>query len=136
MYKTILVPIDLGHAERGKAMLDVASYLVDKGGRIIVANVIEDIPNHVAAQIPNDLLKDTTDNAREEIEGMAKAAGISAEIEVRHGRPSTAINSIAEAKGADLIVIASHRPGLQDYLLGSTAAGVVRHAQCSVLVMR
>ena len=36
----------------------------------------------------------------------------------------------------DCVVIASHRPGLQDYLLGSTAARVVRHAACSVHVLR
>ena len=38
--------------------------------------------------------------------------------------------------GADLLIIASHRPGLQDYFLGSTAAHVVRHAACSVHVIR
>jgi nucleotide-binding universal stress UspA family protein len=43
---------------------------------------------------------------------------------------------VAEEKGADLIIIASHRPGLKDYFLGSTAAKVVRHAKCSVLVIR
>ena len=37
---------------------------------------------------------------------------------------------------ADLIIIASHKPGFQDYFLGSTAAKVVRHAPCSVLVVR
>jgi nucleotide-binding universal stress UspA family protein len=42
----------------------------------------------------------------------------------------------AKEIGADLIVIASHRPGLQDYFLGSTAARVVRHAECAVLVDR
>ena len=35
-----------------------------------------------------------------------------------------------------MIVIASHDPGLVDYLLGSVAARVVRHAHCSVLVTR
>ena len=42
----------------------------------------------------------------------------------------------AKEKNADMIIIASHRPGLQDYFLGSTAAKVVRHATCSVLVVR
>ena len=42
----------------------------------------------------------------------------------------------AEDDKVDLIIIASHKPGLQDYFLGSTAARVVRHASCSVLVVR
>jgi len=46
------------------------------------------------------------------------------------------ILEMAKAKNVDLIVIASHKPGIADYLLGSVAAGVVRHAKCSVHVMR
>jgi nucleotide-binding universal stress UspA family protein len=42
----------------------------------------------------------------------------------------------AEAWGADLIVVGSHRPVMSDYLLGSNAKTIVRHAQCSVLVVR
>ncbi len=37
---------------------------------------------------------------------------------------------------ADLIVVGSHRPNWSTYLIGSNAANIVRHAQCSVLVMR
>ena len=37
---------------------------------------------------------------------------------------------------ADLIVVGSHRPVMADYLLGSNAKTIVRHAQCSVLVVR
>ncbi|MBT8411941.1 MAG: universal stress protein, partial [Octadecabacter sp.] len=36
----------------------------------------------------------------------------------------------------DCIIMASHQPGLEDYFLGSTAARVVRHAKCSVHVIR
>ena len=55
---------------------------------------------------------------------------------MRSGHAYNTILDEAEKSGADLIIIASHRPGLQDYLLGSTAAKVVRHANCSVLVVR
>ncbi|MFQ5760821.1 MAG: universal stress protein, partial [Acidiferrobacterales bacterium] len=43
---------------------------------------------------------------------------------------------VAEKAGCDLIVMASQRPELKDYLLGPNAARVVRHANCSVLVAR
>jgi len=42
----------------------------------------------------------------------------------------------AEAAEADLVVVGSHRPAMKDYLLGTNAARVVRHARCSVLVAR
>ncbi|MDH3579427.1 MAG: universal stress protein [Hyphomicrobiales bacterium] len=136
MYKTILVPIDLSDAERGKPMIEIARKLGDKDGKIVLINVVEDIPGYVAVELPKELLVKTREDAHEALKAMAKAGGIKADVEVRSGSPRTAILSLAEEKDADLIIIASHRPGLQDYLLGSTAARVVRHAKCSVLVVR
>ena len=42
----------------------------------------------------------------------------------------------AESVKADLIVIGSHRPAMSTYLLGSNATTIVRHAPCSVMVVR
>ena len=42
----------------------------------------------------------------------------------------------AERWGADLIIIASHRPGMDRFLIGSVASAIVRRAKCSVLVLR
>jgi nucleotide-binding universal stress UspA family protein len=42
----------------------------------------------------------------------------------------------ARELGCDCIVMGSHRPELKDYLLGPNAARVVRHAPCSVMVVR
>jgi nucleotide-binding universal stress UspA family protein len=52
------------------------------------------------------------------------------------GHSARSILDYAEAHDVDCIVIASHRPGLQDFFLGSTAARVVRHATCAVHVVR
>jgi len=46
------------------------------------------------------------------------------------------ILGIAEEASADLVVVGSHRPAMKDYLLGTNASRVVRHARCSVLVAR
>ena len=43
---------------------------------------------------------------------------------------------VAEEIKPDQIVIGAHRPGLQDFLLGPNTARVVRHAKCSVNVIR
>jgi hypothetical protein len=42
----------------------------------------------------------------------------------------------ADAWGADLIIVGSHSPSMGTYLLGSNAQKIVRHANCSVLVVR
>jgi nucleotide-binding universal stress UspA family protein len=46
------------------------------------------------------------------------------------------ILDFARQHSVDLIVMASHRPELSDYLLGPNAARVTRHAACSVMVVR
>ncbi|MDV6344709.1 universal stress protein [Nitrosomonas sp. Is37] len=52
------------------------------------------------------------------------------------GKPEVEIIRIANEEGVDLIVVGSHgRHGLA-LLLGSTASGVLHHAQCDVLAVR
>lgn len=136
MYKTILVPIDLADSEKGKAMIKIARMMGDKDARIILITVIEIVPAYVAAQVPREILDKTGENAAEELKAIAKAAGIKPDIEVRSGAAHNAILDQAEKLEADLILVGSHKPGLEDYLLGSTAARIVRHARCSVLVIR
>lgn len=136
MYKSILLPIDLSEMERGRVMIDLAQKLASKGTTIRLLNVTVDIPAFVAAQVPKEVIKTAMSTARETLEGLIGAAGIKADAEVRSGKPGPTILTSADECGADLIIIGSHKPGLQDYFLGSTAARVVRHAQCSVLVMR
>jgi nucleotide-binding universal stress UspA family protein len=57
-------------------------------------------------------------------------------IETPIGTPWQAICEAARARSADLVVIGSHGYGGMDRLLGTTAAKVVNHAPCSVLVVR
>jgi len=52
------------------------------------------------------------------------------------GNAGRAITDYAEKIGADCIIAGSHKPSLQDYFLGSTAARIMRYAPCSVHVLR
>ncbi len=136
MFKKILIPVDLSAAEKGKIMIDAAEKVSGDSSKILLLNVVEDIPAYVASELPRGILETTRENAETQLEDMAGASGRKMDTEVRAGSPATAILDAAEEIDADLIIVASHRPGLQDYLLGSTAGRVVRHAKCSVLVLR
>ena len=136
MYKKIIVPIDVAHPEKAGAMLKTAKKIGDDGARIVLLSVVEAIPTYVAAQIPGGYEHKADEYATEELERVIKETGVAAEIVVRVGHPSQGILDEAEKEHADAIVIASHRPGLADYFLGSTAARVVRHATCTVVVLR
>jgi universal stress protein F len=136
MYKTILVPIDMAHVAEGKTNIDLAAQHATAGANIILLNVVEDIPNWAAVELPAGLLEKSLESSQAELKAIANAAGMKMQVEVRTGHSYNTILEVAKEKNADLIIIASHRPGLQDYFLGSTAAKVVRHANCSVLVVR
>jgi nucleotide-binding universal stress UspA family protein len=55
---------------------------------------------------------------------------------IAEGKIYREILKAAQTVPADLIVMGSHHPELKDYLLGPNAAKVMRHADCSVLVVR
>jgi len=136
MYKTILVPIEMAHVAEGQAIIDLAKENAGEGAKIILLNVVEEIPTWAASALPKDLIEGTKETSRKELEALAEAGGPNVEARIRSGQAYNTILDEAKSSNADLIIVQSHRPGLQDYLLGSTAAKVVRHANCSVLVVR
>ena len=136
MYDHILVPVDLSDIEKGKACLAIARQIGGAKARIHLLNVVEEIPGYVAVELPADLLQNAVRNAEKALTGMAEAEGGACEAEVIVGNTNRTIVETADKLAADLIVIGSHRPGLQDYLLGSAAGWVVRHCNRSILVVR
>lgn len=57
-------------------------------------------------------------------------------LKVSIANPWRGVCAAALEEQADLIVIGSHGYGALDHVLGTNAARVVNHAQCSVLVVR
>lgn len=135
MYNTIIVPTDFSHEASTIQSLKKAENL-SNNGRIIFLHVIESIPSYALVDIPLDLMPDLLPNTRDTMNKWVEKSGVNVEIEVRNGGSYSNILESAKENKADLIIINSHKPGLQDYFLGSTAAKVVRHAHCSVLVER
>lgn len=140
MYKKILVPIDVSHPESGGISLGAAVEIANaSGAEMALLSVIADVPNLVAVQLPSNFADKAASSARDALANIASQSGLkdgSFTLTVRDGVAHHEILEEARTIGADLIVILSHRPELSDYLLGSTAARVVRHANCSVLVVR
>jgi universal stress protein F len=135
MYQNILVPLAPDHGAVASQSMQAARALLSPGGKITVMTVIEAIPSYVAQYLPQD----QQDRNRAEIEAQlaAEFAGQpDVAIAVKVGHAAQAILDMTDEGKHDCVVIASHRPGLQDYFLGSTAARVVRHAQCGVHVLR
>ena len=136
MYARIIVAVDLSNLDQCKALLGKAVQLIDAGGEIRLLHALEEVPSYIAAELPRDLSDRRQAEARMELKTLAGGVDARVEVEVRTGAASGQILQSAEDSNADLIMIASHKPGLSDYFIGSTAARVVRHAQTSVLIVR
>ena len=136
MFSNILIPVDLADIARAKDNLKRAAQLLDDKGKITLINVVEDIPTYVEFDLPENYAAKHLVQAQDHLENMVKNEGIKAGFDILRGKPGPAILDFAEETGADLIIMASHKPELMDYLIGSTAARVVRHAKCSVMVIR
>ncbi len=93
------------------------------------------MPGYIAFEIPGGILGKRKSKAEEELHKLAVQFGCS-DVVVREGGVATEILEHASEIGADLIVLNSHDPGVADYFLGSVASRVVRHAHCSVHVVR
>lgn len=136
MYQSIVIPIDLANDISGKEMIAQAKAMAAHHAKVHFVHVIESIPVYMEAEIPSRFLTENNEAAKKQMQAIASEAGLDSEVVIRNGSAATEILEEAEAMGADLILVKSHKPGLQDYFLGSTASRVVRHAKCSVLVMR
>ena len=135
MYSHILVPIAADHDPHTGKALNIARALADKGAKITALTVVEQMPGYIINQLPEGQVQ----RMKAEVETALKAelggAGDVAVVVVE-GHSARTILDFAEEKGVDCIVMASHRPDITDYFLGSTAARVVRHARCAVHVLR
>ncbi len=56
--------------------------------------------------------------------------------EARLGTPWQVLVDIAKERKVHLMVVGTHRYGILDRLLGTTAARVANHSPCSVLIVR
>lgn len=136
MYRKIIVPVAMDQLERGEQILKRAMSLLAEGGEIVLVNVIEVATSYISIEFPAGMVEIEIKQAEERLSRMRDKLGLQAAIDIRYGASAREILAAAQEHGADLIVVASHRPGLANYLLGSTADRVVRHAPISVLVDR
>ena len=138
-FEKILVPVDLGEDSSWKEVLPTA---VDQaqhaGGELHIVTVVPDQPPQLA-WLPEDYSAKMIAHANAQLEKLIETnvpEQMGAQQHVCQGTIYSEIVKLAKDFEIDLIVMASHRPELKDFLLGPNAARVLRHAECPVLVIR
>jgi len=140
MFKDVLCAVDLGDEHSWKKALPKAIEMRGDSGNLHLLTVVPEFGLSMISQyFPDDFedktLAATKDALRAFIDKNVPKDVPSRAI-VAQGRAYEEILHIAEKIGCDLIVMAAGNPDLAEYLLGPNASRVVRHATCSVLVVR
>lgn len=142
MYESILVPVDILEEALTNKVIKHIEYLAKlSNAKVRFCHVLpvaaaiinaysfgfEEFKDKAAAQADEQLAKlvDGLDLPKESLS-----------TSIVFGNPRDEILNLAEEIKADLIIIGSRRPNITTHLLGSNAAGVVRYAKTSVLVIR
>jgi nucleotide-binding universal stress UspA family protein len=138
-FKAILVPVDISEPETARPALERAvdlAYASEGSIRLVYVRSI--LPVTYMEFVPPVDDKQQTE-CEQKLAALAAGVPLPANrvsSVVRMGSVYNEVLKEADRLAADLVVVGSHRPTMSMYLLGSNAATIVRHAKCSVLVVR
>ena len=137
MYEKILVPVDLSHVETlDKALKTAAELARLYDCELAYLGITSSSPGPVAH---------TPEEFGEKLEAFAQERARQDDVAARAefkvvADPARDLNhtllAAIETRGADLVVMASHRPGFPEHFFASHAGHVAAHARTSVMVVR
>ena len=143
MLQNIAAFVDLDDEDSSHKVLTRAiDYSRHTGARLHVLTIV---PNGmfkmtlVAQIIPADYERRLLDDARQRLAAVIKKHAtddVQLEQNVSLGSVYKEALQFARNVDADLIVVGAHKPELKDYLLGPNVGQIVRHATCSVWIVR
>lgn len=141
--KNLLVPLDFS-AVTERVVEDAVGLARAFDGKVILVHVVQQ-PAIATAEyaLPAEVIQEAIDAtekaARDKLAKYAAKigdAGIACETVVLVGLPVTHILEQARKARVDYIVMGSHGHGkLYDFLVGSTASGVIKKARCGVIIL-
>lgn len=137
MFKKIMVPVDLAHADSLTNAIEAAASLAErKGVEVIMAGVTMPQPSSVAhnpAEYAQKLAEFAKTNSKKLGVHFEPVSAISHDVAIDLDK--TLLEMIAE-NSVDLVVMASHKPGMMEHIFASNAGYLANHAPVSVLVVR
>ena len=141
----IIVPTDFSDYSdlAFKRALDLAEACQAK---IYLTHVVEEAPDIFALdrfdkegqkKIMKDLEKQSKEFFEKQIAKYPDTQKVDIETKVLRGVPTKEILALQKKIQADMLVIATHgQTAFEEFFWGNTASKIVRHANCSVLVVR
>lgn len=137
MFKRIMAPVDLAHLDKIRRALDAAADLAGHfGAEVTYVSVTAGTPGKIA-HTPEEFATKLKAFAKEE----AERHGIRATSHpVTSHDPTTDVDDVllkaVKDVSADLVVMASHKPGFADYFWPSNGGKIAAHSGVSVMLVR
>mgnify|MGYP005992243301 CR=1 FL=1 len=141
MFKNILVPIHIEYKKNHKKLFTGALEVLDlEDSKITLLYVNENRAHGSAYPLLDEKNQfDYDTDAMEMLKKIASECSLPLEkvcFKIKDGSVHQEILEEAKKMDADAIVMMATRPGLGSYFISSTAERVIRHAKCSVFVIR
>ncbi len=145
MFKTILVPLD--GSRRAETALPLAARLArNTGGTLVLVRVVNlateywpavTAPYPTMAQTAVDADLADASSYLKHVASSVQMADVKIATVAQFGPTASSILAVATSYNADLIVICSHGyTGMVNWIMGSVAEKIARHASIPVLVLR
>ncbi len=140
MFHKVLVALD-GSAGAQRALQAALQIVHEQELDLWLVSVEEDLPRYVATRDEFEAEKERANHyaiaIQEQAEHLAQQAGAQVHRAVLVGHPAKQIVDYAAKGGFDLLVIGhSGHSNLWGSFLGTNADKIVRHAPCTVMVVR
>ena len=142
MIKTVAVGTD--GSDTAKVAVDFAMDMAERyGAKLIIGSAYKPVSEgqlrREQADAPEDIQwsinpSEEVDRTLRDVEEQAQERGLQYASEARNGDPAEVLCDIAEAHGADVIVVGNK--GMQRRILGSVPNTVAHKAPCSVMVVK
>jgi nucleotide-binding universal stress UspA family protein len=142
MIQTVAVGTD--GSETANKAVDFAFDVAEKfGAKVVICSSYKPVTEDRVRQAQKDAPEDIqwSINPTQEVDSnltaaadRAKSRGLQTVTEAREGDPADVLCDIAEAHGADLLVVGNR--GMQRRVLGSVPNSVSHKAPCSVVIVK
>lgn len=132
-----MVPLDLVHRDTISKAVDLACNMArEHNAEIHFVSVTGELPNEVASSSGEygQVLEEFSEH-------KAKQYGVTTHaLNLHSADPTAEVNSrlldAVDSTGADLVIMASHVPGIMDHIFGTHGGHMASHAKVSVFVVR
>ena len=137
MYSRIMVPVDLAHADKLSRALETAAVLAKADGATLIYTGVASTTPDAIAQNPKEFADKLAAfaDAQRKVHGMPAEAHAVTSHDPAVDMGDKLIEAVEETR-ADVVVMATHIPGVADHWFQGKAAHVAEYAPVSVLVIR